>query len=744
MHETNHDDTTKRLIEPDAKTGKFEPDPNDPFVERYIPAPSELQRLNEYFAVEIDQAIEDDKPARAKKLRLLDAYRGKAASGDDISIIRLVRRAVRRNVAYVMNSIFSQVPLVTCKPTSDGKIEVLVEDPTFGTVPLEKSTEECAQAKEWWLEYKLRNKLNFREVVKTAAKEAKRGQTPHYIKVVHEKKFRTVKAPRFEKKGAIGITFNSKDDLDVMAGEPTRFLNISTYSTLMPADEVDVQNSRWFLEWVPETAEDLRRNLYNGEYFLIKKDRWEDFIKDGGTAEPRDDEQKKAADQGRVPTVPKGKQSVAEIFFNWTVPMKETLVEMDEETGEPKEKTLTKMQEYSFVGKYHKGHGELMSMVRLPFDHGQRPYIPVYDEREPFGHEGESVAEDVLPYQNNISQLNSLEIRGGVVATTPVVFAEPGSLAGDWLMEHEPQPGSIIPRQRADEVEIKNLGDRPQSLLGLIQHHHNEYERETGLGDLQLGLNSPSRTPSSSIAQVLGEGQTEGMEFLESFCQSIADAIKLYVQTVQQYMRTGEKIPFDPETKALLLAAFEGQEGYNDVQQSDGFPVRFPKAPITDQYNFQMTAVTRQTEQQDFEKLVALKQIVDADGAQMAQIIGPLASGQLSQYPTIVEALVQQFERSQKLIGDIAKSMRKDGGTFAISSNLLKAVVKEQQMMQQMQMGDPNAQAPQGAGPGPGAGMPPGGMSGGGMGAPVPEQGVPQPPVAMEGGNAPAPGGPPI
>lgn len=742
MQDFNHDDTTRHLIEADSKFGKFEPDPSDPFVERYVPVKDELDRINSWLTTEIDQAWEDDKGARAKKLRLLDAYRGKAQTGEDISIIRLVRRAVRRNVAYVMSQIFSQTPLVTCKPTSDGKIEVLVEDPTFGTVPLEKTTEECAQAKEWWLEHKLRNKLDFREVVKTAAKEAKRGQTPHYIKVVHKKEFRTVKTPRFEKKGPIGVTFDSKDDLAVMAGEPTRFINVSTYSTLMPADETDVQSSRWFLEFDPETSEQLRRNLYNGDYFLVKKAEWEDFIKDGGRAEPRPDEEKKATDSGRVPTVPKGKHDTAEVYFYWTVPMKETLVEMGKD-GEPVQKSLTKHQEYSFVGRFHRGHGRLMSMHRIPFDHGRRPYIPVYDEREPFGHEGESVAEDVLPYQNNISQLNSLEIRGGVVATTPVVFAEPGSIAGDWLMEHEPQPGSIIPRQRADEVEIKNLGDRPQSLLGLIAHHHNEFERETGLGDLQLGLNVPSRTPASSIAQVMGEGQTEAVEFLESFCQSLAEAIKLYVQTVQQYMRTGEVIPFDPETKALLMSAFEGNE-YSEADMQKGFPVRFPKSPITDQYSFQMTAVTRQTEQQDFEKLVALKQIVDADGAQMAQIIGPLASGQLSQYPTIVEALIQQFTRSQKLMGDIAKSMRKDGGTFAISPNLLKAVVQEQQMMMQMQNGAMNAQAPQGVVPGPGGGMPPGGGQPGGVGGVVPEQGVPPMPVGSEGGDAGAPVGAPV
>ncbi len=721
MQEFSPNDLTRRLVEADDKFGKFEPDPSDQFVQRYIFAKTELEKVQSWLKQEIDQAWEDDQPARTHKLRLLEAYHARPSDKDQIITFPLVRRAVRRNVAYAKKLIIDQTPLVTAEPHSNESIEVLVEDKQFGPVPLEKSSEEMAQAFEWWLDYKLRTKLNVARVIKTAIKEAKRGQTPTFIKVAHQKEFRRIKTPKFEKKGAIGVTFSSKDELEVAAGEPTRLLNISTYSCLRPKDERDIQSSRWFAESIPATNEEVRARLYNKDYFLVPKDEWEEIIKasEDGLV-PTD--QNKAQNPKAITSCPKDRHDIWEVYFFWTVPMKQTVVSMDEETGESKEKTTTINQEHSFVGHFHRRLGRLMSAAKIPFDHGMRPYIDFYDEEETFTEGGDSVADDALPYQQVIGQLESLEIRGGVVATTPVFYVEPGSMAGEWLTENPVvEPGSIIPRQRESEIEAETLGDRGVSLLGLVEHNYQQYEREMRLGDMQLGLDVPGRTPASTIAQVLQEGDTEASEFVDTFCDKFAKVIEMYVLTVQQYMRTGEVIPFDPETKALVQAALgEGQDA------GAGVPIRFPMKPVTDYFSFRMTASSKETQQADFEKLVALKQIVSQDGAEMAQIIGPLASGQLP--PTITEALVQHFSRSEKLMADIAKSIRKDGDKFAISPNLIKAIVEEQKMMQQ-QIGAANAQ---GTGPVDGGGVPAVPDNGGGVGQPVPDPGIPPGPVGDE------------
>lgn len=766
-------DTTKPLIEPDEKFGVFEPDPNDQFVQRYIPSDDELARLNEYLKDELDTAWNDDLPSRNKKLDLLKAYHG--IPDDDpkakILTLPLIRRAVNQNVAWIKNTIMQKRPLVTVTPDSGGTITVLVQDPQFGAVPLEKTSEEVAQALEAWLEYKLRKRIDFDRIVETAALEAKRGQTPTYLKVVHKKETRKVRAPKFEKSGPVGVTFQSKEEIDVQSAEPTRIVNVSTYSMLMPADEQDVQESRWIAERVPKTNEQLRACLYNGDYFLIKKAEWEEIIENGAETAATPEDATRSAIEKRVSSIPKGTHDIWEVWLCWTVPMKQSLVSIDGESGEQKSKTITVNQEYSMVGHYHRKLGRLLSLIRNPFDHGKRPYIPVFDRKEPFRHTGESLAEDVFPYQKIESQLNSLEVKGGVIATTPVIYAEPGSIAGEWVMGNDVEPGSIIPRNRPDEVEAKPLGERPQSLIGLIEFHDKNYQRDTSLGDIRLGLELPGRTPASTLAQVMSAGETLAMMFLEGFRRDLGEALKLYVQTVQQYLRFGETIPFDPETTATIMAALQsGQDA--GVSQSDlaqGIPVRFPMDPIHEQFAFNITASSEdRSMQNDFERLVALKNLIDSDGSIVAKMIGPMASGQLPD--SIMAILVADFARREKAMELIAKAMRKDGGDFAISQKLLTAMVQEQKQMEQMRAMAPpppppppqvkislsgqltpqqeqiaaasalggNGGAAQGTGPQSGVGVPNVPNQPGAVGGSVPQPGVPPNPVGPQGGIPPA------
>lgn len=736
-------DLTKPLIEVDAKSGEFQPDPNDQFVQRYVPSDNELKRIESYLKAELDQAFDDDAPNRQKKLDLLKAYKAEPQGKEQILVLPLVKRAVNQNVAWVKNTIMSRKPLVTVTPDSNETIPVLVPDPTFGPVPIEKTSEEIAQALEIYLEFKLRKRIDFDRVVETACFEAKRGQTPTWIAVRHSNESRTVKAPRFEKSGPVAVTFKSKDDIEVPTKDATRLENVSTYHMLMPADEQDCQDSRWLAESTPKRNEEFRRALYNGDYFLIDKKEWEDLIEQGADEELTQADIQKGQSEKRNAGRPKQWHDIWFVWFFWTVPLKSTLISIDGETGEQTSKTVKTYQEYSMCGYFHRKLGRLLSCIRNPFDHGMRPYVPVYDRKEPFRATGESIAEDVKPYQDVVSKLNSLEIRGGIVATTPVAFAAPGSVAGEWIAENEIQPGAIIPRLKQDEIEVKNLGTHEQSLLGLIQFHNQEFEKTTSIGDLQLGLEIPGRTPASTLAQALNAGETQSAMFLNTFRRDLSDAIKLMIQTEQQYMRFGTVIPFDPETRATVMAALAPED---QQAAGGGVPVRFPQQPIHNQFAFNITAsADDRTQQNDFEKLVSLKKLLDADGQRLAMIIGPLmqmiqavASGQAPK--ELVEIVVADLQRGEKNMELIAKAMRKDGATFAIKPQLIKALVQEQQQMAQMQMmaaqnGAMNGA--QGAGPsGQPAGVPP---NPAGMGGPVSEQGVPPQPQPDQGGvGAPA------
>lgn len=743
MQENDLNDLTKPLIEVDSKSGAFEPDPNDPMIQRYVPTASERLRIEDWLKRELDQAYEDDAPNRQKKLDLLRAYKAEPQGKEQILVLPLVKRAVNQNVSWITSTIMGKKPVVTVTPDSNETITVLVDDPTFGPVPIEKTSEEVAQALEAYLQFKLLKRMSFRKIVKTAAREAKRGQTPTWIAVRHSPESRLTKAPRYEKSGPVAITFKSKDDVEIPSRDATRLENVSTYSMLMPADEQDPQDSRWLAESTPQRNEEFRRSLYNREYFLVDKSLWETLIEEGADEELTQADQQKSQQEKRTPGRPKEWHDVWCVWFFWTVPLKSTLISVDTESGEQQSKTITTYQEYSMVGYFHRKLGRLLSCIRNPFDHGMRPYVPVYDRKEPFRAAGESIAEDVAPYQKIVSQLNSLEIRGGIVATTPVAFVAPGSVAGEWIAENAIEPGSQIPRLKTDEIEVKNLGTHNQSLLGLIQFHNQEFEKTTSIGDLQLGLELPGRTPASTMAQALNAGETQAKEFLDDFREDLSDAIKLLIQTEQQYMRFGTVIPFDPETKATILAALDPKQEAPDLS---GVPVRFPQEPIHHQFAFNITASSDdRSEQNDTEKLVTLKKILDADGQRLAMIIGPLmqmiqavAAGQAPQ--ALLDIIVADLKRGEKNVELLVKSMRKDGATFAIPQQLINALVQEQQQMAQMQQqmaAQNGAMNAQGTGPGgQPAGVPP---NQSGLGGAVPEQGVPVQPQPDQGGaGAPA------
>lgn len=735
MQNLDPNDTTKPL--PDVSFGKWESDPSDQFIQRYVPAPDELVRLNELYKAEYEQAWNDDQKPREAKLALLKAYKGIPDGKDQIQIIPLIRRAVKQNVAWLKNTIMSRRPLVTVTPDSNSTIEVLVNDPTFGPVSLKKTSEEVASAIEGWLEYKLRKRLPFDRIVETAALEAKRGQTPTWIKITHDPAKRTVKSPKFGKNGPISVTFEGKDDEEILAGEPTQIRNVSTYAMLMPADEQDPQTSRWLAESVPMTSEELRRHLYNGTFNLIDKDEWEEFIDNGSEQVQTPEDQQKGAIDKRIASVPKGMHDVQLLWLFHTVPMKQTLVSVDG-TGAQTEKKVKTFKEYSFVGHFHRRHGKFMSLIRNPRDDGERPYVPVFDGKEPFRHTGDSLAEDVVQYQKIISQLYSLEIKGGVLATTPVTFFEPGSMAGEWLMSNgEVTPGALIPRQRPEEIEATTLGTRPVSLLGLIENQYSQYERETSLGDLQLGLNVPGRTPASTLAQILNQGETLAAMFLDNFRVDLGTVLRLYVQTVQQYMRFGEVIPFDPETAATIRAALGADDADPTVE---GMPMRFPVEPIHNQFAFTVTASSDdRTQQNDLDKLTNLWNMVIKDGEVVAQIAAPLASGQLP--PQVADLFIQQITRQEKAIELVAKSMRKDGKTFSIDPKkiTITAMAEQQAILAQSQQEGQNG--PQGIGAGSQPAPPAVPNNSGAMASPVGQPGIPPMPLGDQGG---VPQSPPV
>lgn len=676
---------TASLVEPDSKSGKFEPDPNDELIQRYVPEPNELKDINSYLAKEIKQAWDDDTPGRNKCVELLRQYRAMPDKADDLPKLQLVKRAVKQNVAVIKRTILGKKPLVTVTPDSNKSIDVLVNDPQFGPMTITKTSEEQAQALEYWLQYKLTKKIPFDEIVEVGAKEAKRGQTPTYFKICRVNETRTVRGPAFGKQGSLSVTFEGKRDFDVADGEQTKWLNVSRYSVLMPADEQDLQKSRWVREFLPESSDDLRASLYNGNDFLIdagpRRSAWKAFIEQGVETEQPRSEQQQAMMARRYPSTPVGFQPVSEVYFFWNVPMVQTFTVVDGETGEQVEKTRKTIKKLSFVGRWHEKHEKLMSMIRLPYDHGERPLIPIFDDKEPFRFAGESLAEDAAGHQAIITGLKNSEAQAGLVTTTPVIFYKPGSVAGEFLMDAKKvEAGDMIPRQMEDEVECKNLGDRPISMLGLIEHFHRDYENQFQIGSLQLGQSVKSHVSGGALAQTLNQGETQASMFLDSYRVALGKAIKMYVQTEQQYRRFGEVIPFDDETKAILDATLE-QSGQPPTSPEDGVAVRFPLKPIHNEFAFNITATSDdRSEQNDFERLMGMKKMVDADSAVTAQMLAPLpqivaavATGQLQ--PEVLEMIQADFKRREFVMELLGKVLRKDGAAFAIDRKLMKSLV---------------------------------------------------------------------
>lgn len=686
------------------------------------PSEAALKVLEALYKAELEAAWTDSIPDREFKLRLLRAVEGlpeKLGKKPPISI-PISKRIVNQVVAWTKNTIMQRRPLVTVEPDAKQDFTLLIPGAN-GEMPqlVIKTAEEEAEKIEAWLEFKLRKKVNFDQFVETACIDAQQGQTPTWAKTVYSPRSRTIRT--YKKQTRDGREFISKQDDQVLAGESVRILNISTYNMLMPADEQDEQESRWIAENCPMTSAELRRLLYMGQCNLIKSDEYDTILRSGLTNPlDRQDAQMIASLDRRVASQPIAKHDIWELWFRRWLKVR------DEESGEIVAKEL------ELCGLFHRQLGRFLYIYRNPYDHGKRPYKAIFQKKKPHRHSGGSTAEDTLLFQDVMSKMLSLEVRNAIRATTQVVYARPGSASAEWLTDNQIEPGSVIPRDSKDDVESVPFGSDMHTLLNLLEFCNKEVEKMTNVGDLQLGLEIPGRTPVGTVQQVMNSGATQAAMFLDSFRRDIGEVVQMYVQTCQQYSREGERIPFqDPETKEMVELF-----------------LHFPLEAIHDQFSFSITASSDdQTNQAKFQQAMMMVNVLDSDNIAAAQIFGPMINAGMSD--AALEVMKQFFNRKERLLKRLFGLISLDGDSYTVSPKMLNEAIA---LQRQQAIKDAAAQqqaAAEGGAPGvsnpptteeagPGGPFSPDPHAGGGLAQPSAEPGLPgMPPGTPQGPPAP-------
>lgn len=724
------------LLELDSPSGEFR---DDGGYGKFIPIESELERMNEYFRQEIEDAWNDDSPRREKILANLEVVEAKP-KGKGV-VIPIARRDGKQVVAWLVNTIMRRHPFISVSPEGGQSVAVQVEAPGIGLTEVEKTSEEVAKELEKDAKFRFTRRVNFRSLLMDVLGSVVNGATPGWIKICHDKRDRLTTrpnvVPRFElgSKGR-AIRIEGKRLKSVQKSDPNKMYAVSSLSMLMPADAQDEQDAPWLAERIPATSAEIREGIQNGSFFLVKdKEEAEKIL--GATSLICDtaEESRKAQITGRSASSPRQLHDRLEIWFDWDVRISEEVEDGTEavevgvdEFGEPiiEEQPVFKQEEriitVPMVGQFHRGAGKFLSIHVNPYQHGLRPYVPLFQWKRPHEFSGWSTTEEIAPFQKLISAAITMEMKNAALANTVAWQAVPDSPAFNWLTENgEIEAGDVVPTQALDqEARPFPIGRDMRPLQGIIGYLNAETEKVSLQSNFQRGTDVPNRTAAATVSQILDAGLTQPGMVLDSICDQLSKAVSMYYEMLQQYLPSGEVYFWqDPESREVVEVA-----------------LRFPSGPITNHFRFSMTASSDDlTKEQEFERHSLLKNIIDKDNQSMAQMMGPYIDIQAPPpVELFMEALIKRSDEVTKLI---VGSSRQDDEKFTIAPALRRiAEMKAEMRAQQAQAaaGGMNEGADAGAnGPLPGGaeGQPNTGAAMGGApayaggGAGAPEGGLP-------------------
>jgi hypothetical protein len=562
------DDLTSSEARENGVSGSIVPDERGYL--RAIFAPEVLTSINALTANLIETTNKEYGPIDARRQANLAAYEAAASTSKDQTItVPVIKRDVNQQLAWLINTIFSKDPTISCIPLESGNVQVIIRDAETGAQRLETvTTEEEANALESLVEFYLSDRIGFRKIVTNFCHELLTdGNRPPVLKVVHD--------PQEVEVGYRNVVLRTGDDSliekierdplykKVTRGEATRIELVPGDKFFIPFPYYDIQSAPFVYQEFEESTETIKDKLARGVYDLCKSEEpTQDELDAILSGEPPEKSAKDHAD-GRVTLDPRKTHKLIEFWWDFPFAEQDTAPAVDElgqpvldvdgqPVMEPSGAVTVRMRPFCSV--FHPASKKLLNTYENNYWHRRRPFFAGRMQDRPFSFSGYSTTENIAPFQRLISTLFHLQVQNMVASNAKVFFVRAGTTTFNFLTKKSGKirPGLVIPYDDPTDINPQPFGSPIGSMANEISFLNGESSKMSVITEFDRGA-IPSRTPVGTVDATQAQAKMQPAMVLDNIRETLGETVKMFVQTLIQFSPEGIVIPFrDPKTKALV------------------------------------------------------------------------------------------------------------------------------------------------------------------------------------------------
>ena len=284
--------------------------------------------------------------------------------------------------------------------------------------------------------------------------------------------------------------------------------------------------------------------------------------------------------------------------------------------------------EEDIVVSWHHEAMQVLRAVHIPFAHGKR----VFEKGEylpGFGFYGMGIGEIDEWAQRAISRLLNETINNAMLANTVMLS---GPLGTNFQADEALYSGKYFPAGPGEKVSAINMGTPYPGMFQIISDLGQWAELRTGVNEMRQGDISslPSRTPASSVLQLLSEGNKRPDMILGNLRDgALANIGQRMLQNLIQISKD------DPRYIALAMQALGPEDGSKVAAVLQG-----PVQDIESNFGVAVTATSSKVNKEiDKQNLIQLAQYIAQSKPQQLQYAQALVQMQMAQPQLLAEVL---------------------------------------------------------------------------------------------------------
>jgi len=191
---------------------------------------------------------------------------------------------------------------------------------------------------------------------------------------------------------------------------------------------------------------------------------------------------------------------------------------------------------------YHAPSKTILRAIYNPYFGFSRHFVKVPFLVQPHELYGMSVAEQVLPFQDEATALHNQVVDSGTAANAGMIVTSPDSnIARDQRI----YPGRIIISDKPNDIKILRLSEPSRSLSTMEQLSGRYQQVRSGVSDYNLGNESsvaPSRATATGTTALIQQGNIRFNVSIEDVRKAIESLLYLTIQQEQQFRPEGTPV----------------------------------------------------------------------------------------------------------------------------------------------------------------------------------------------------------